>query len=156
LVFYKKLPSYNPQMTPGLPYQRGGYQKGLSSIGMHKPFKTHNSFNETGLRYPKSVLKFTTERGLHSCQKPVALLEWLVKTYSNESDLVLDATMGSASTAVAAHNTGRRFIGFEINADIYQVARNRVCPLAENNRTDEQNTYGSQVDQPAVQAVSDV
>lgn len=80
-------------------------------------------------RYPRSVLKFKTDKQLsclHATQKPVALLEYLIRTYTDEGDIVLDFAMGSGSTAVACRNTGRRFIGVEIDLGIFQTALNRI------------------------------
>jgi site-specific DNA-methyltransferase (adenine-specific) len=119
-VFYKRQPVYNPQMTSGHRAYSGGGQVGMSTLGSKK-------HNDSGLRYPKSVLKFTPERGLHSCHKPVALCEWLVNTYSNQGDLILDTFFGSGTTAVACQNTSRRFIGFEMRPDFVEVARKRLA-----------------------------
>lgn len=85
---------------------------------------TLNSVPE--LRYPSSIQKFNRERGLHPTQKPVALLEYLVRTYTNEGDTVLDNTMGSGSTGVACKNTGRRFIGIEKDPKYFEIAKKRI------------------------------
>ena len=79
------------------------------------------------LRYPSSIQKFNRERGFHPTQKPVALLEYLVKTYTNEGDLVLDNCMGSGSTGVACVNTRRRFIGMELEKSYFDVAVQRIA-----------------------------
>lgn len=73
-----------------------------------------------------SVLKFNSEKGLHPTQKPVALLEWLIKTYTNENDTVLDNCMGSGSTGVACVNTNRKFIGIELDDKYFDIALNRI------------------------------
>lgn len=78
------------------------------------------------LRYPSSVQKFNRERGLHPTQKPVALLEYLIKTYTNEGDLVLDNCMGSGSTGVAAKNLNRDFIGIELDENYFEIAKRRL------------------------------
>lgn len=82
------------------------------------------------LRYPSSVQEFNNrasgDRGLHPTQKPVALMEYLIKTYSQEGDVVLDFTMGSGTTGVACVNTNRNFIGIELNNDYFDIARNRI------------------------------
>jgi site-specific DNA-methyltransferase (adenine-specific) len=78
------------------------------------------------LRYPRSIQKFNRERGFHPTQKPVALCEYLIKTYSNEGDIVLDNCMGSGTTAVAALKTNRRFIGFETEPEYIQIANKRL------------------------------
>ena len=129
LVFYRKLPTYNPQFTKGKPYD---YR--------HKP-KIHRNYhqtftcgqkNETGDRYPRDVIQFKGVIGgdckeiVHPQQKPTDLLEYLIKTYTNEGETVLDATMGSGSTGVAAMNTNRRFIGFETETKFYEIAKKRI------------------------------
>ena len=114
---------YNPQMTAGKPYKNkaGVLNKNYNSV-------RKESNDDAGmLRYPKSVLKFNSEcHTIHSTQKPVLLLEYLIKTYSHEKDLVLDFTMGSGSTGVACRNTKRQFIGIEMDKDIYYSAVNRL------------------------------
>lgn len=76
--------------------------------------------------YPTDVLEFIGERGLHPTQKPVALLEYLIKTYSNELDIILDFTMGSGSTGVAAKNSNRNFIGIELDEQYFNIAKERI------------------------------
>ena len=82
--------------------------------------------NKTGDRHPTSILKFNGDVGLHRTQKPVELCKWLINTYSNEGDVVLDFTMGSGTTGVACLETNRRFIGIEKDEEIYKVAKNRL------------------------------
>ncbi|MGE5487581.1 MAG: DNA methyltransferase [bacterium] len=77
--------------------------------------------------YPQSILSFKRERSAAACQKPVALLEYLIHTYTAEGDLVLDCCMGTGSTGVAAVNTGRSFIGFELDAERFQMASKRIA-----------------------------
>ena len=77
-------------------------------------------------KYPESVIDIKTERGLHPTQKPVALLEYLIKTYTNENDTVLDFTMGSGTTGVACLNTNRNFIGFELDPIYFGIAQKRI------------------------------
>lgn len=86
--------------------------------------------------YPKTLLKFKTECGLHPTQKPIALLEYLIKTYTNENDLILDFTMGSGSTGVACMNTNRNFIGMELDKKYFEIAKNRIeaALVKENSR----------------------
>ena len=88
---------------------------------------------DEGLRYPKSVLKFdrSVNSNLHPTQKPVALLEYLIKTYTNESELVLDNCMGSGSTGVACINTNRNFIGIELDEKYYKIACERINNLKD-------------------------
>lgn len=76
--------------------------------------------------YPTMVLEFKKENGFHPTQKPVPLLEYLIRTYTNEGETVLDPTMGSGSTGVACANTGRRFIGIELDAGYFEIARKRI------------------------------
>ena len=113
-VFYKKQCTYNPQMRKGKPYK---CTSGRSSKSISNDENITNGGHLTqnyGTRYPLSVMnKFNIETGLHPTQKPVALLEYLINTYSNGGELILDNCMGSGSTGVAAVNTDRKFIGIE-------------------------------------------
>ena len=125
-VFYKQKPIYNPQ--------------GL--IKLDKPVQTHNHrkndfvYDSTTLsnayvtsytNYPRQTLEIKCQReGLHPTQKPVALFEYLIKTYTNEGDVVLDNCMGSGTTAVACKNTNRNFIGFEIDKNYWATAMKRI------------------------------
>lgn len=121
LVFYKKLPTYNPQMTKGKPYaQKSG--KGSSNYGGQVSVVTENK----GLRYPLTVQNFKGDKGLHPTQKPVALFEYLIKTYTNEGETILDNCMGSGTTAIACLNTNRNFIGFELDKGYYEEAIKRI------------------------------
>ena len=79
--------------------------------------------------YPKSILKYNRENGLHPTQKPVALIEYLIKTYTNENELVLDFTMGSGTTGVACVNTNRNFIGIELDETYFNIAEERINKL---------------------------
>lgn len=108
-VFSVGAPPYFPQMTPGKPYISG---KGNSSELTGKVEKTITV--NTGNRYPKSVQRFNRELGFHSTQKPVPMFEYLIRTYTNSpDDIVLDNCIGSGTTAIAAENVGRRWIGIE-------------------------------------------
>ena len=82
--------------------------------------------NRPDLRYPSSIQKFNRERGLHPTQKPVALMEYLIKTYTNEGETVLDFTMGSGTTGVAAKNLNRDFIGIEMDENYFNIAKERI------------------------------
>lgn len=120
---------YFPQKTEGKPYcQKSGrmsenWKGGLNNVVTN---------NESGLRHPKTIQKFIRDKGgFHPTQKPVALLEYLIKTYTNENDLVLDNTMGSGSTGVACANTNRRFIGIELDKKYYDIAKNRMKEAIE-------------------------
>ena len=123
LVFYKKLPTYNPQMRTGFkPYKTKKGHHG-SNYGEDKGALTESN----GERYPLTVLKFSRDKDkLHPTQKPVALLEYLIKTYTNENDTVLDNVMGSGSTGVACINTNRNFIGIELDDKYFEIAKQRI------------------------------
>ena len=128
-VFYYKQPTYNPQFEIGKPYndvRKGNYRKNISVGDGNKLIKTpiHNS----GTRYPSSVLKFSNgnNRNVHPTQKPVPLLEYLIKTYTNEGETVLDNCMGSGSTGVACVNLKRSFIGIEIKNEYFKIAEERI------------------------------
>ena len=125
LVFYKSLPTYNPQKTMGKPYKHcEGRQKELL---IYSGFTPLGKKSETGERFPVDVIKFRQGRnGHHPTQKPVALLEYLIKTYTDEGETVLDNVMGSGSTGVAAVNTGRKFIGIELDPGFYETAKHRI------------------------------
>lgn len=123
LVFSLSTHVYNPQGLVEIPESdRKVHRPEKNSLGhcQRKPYvQTH-----TG--YPKSIVAFPSERGHHPTQKPVALMEYLIKTYTNEGDTVLDNTMGSGTTGVACVNTGRKFIGIERDENYFGIARNRI------------------------------
>ena len=128
LVFYDKLPTYNPQKTSGhkpansyTKHQDDGSNYGKTKVGVSGGGQTD--------RYPRSVQVFKTDKqkvSLHPTQKPVALLEYLINTYSNEGDTVLDFTFGSCSTGVAALNTNRKFIGVEMEENYFDIGASRM------------------------------
>lgn len=122
LVFYKKLPTYNPQLTKGKPYHT--YNKAPSTN--YNSFETNYETKNDGWRFPVDIQEFTPETGLHPTQKPVPLLEYFIKTYSNEMDTVLDNCMGSGSTGIAALNTNRKFIGIEKDEKYFEIAKKRI------------------------------
>ena len=125
LVFYRKKPVYNPQMWYSTPYS--GFSSNTSKIGeVYGEAKSKHRDNPEGSRYPKTVLKFKQEKGLHPTQKPVGLMEYLIKTYTNEGDIVLDNTMGSGTSGVACVNTDRDFIGIEMDETYFNIAKNRI------------------------------
>jgi len=113
--------TYNPQMVAGSPYTSGKGSSGEVTGSVNKT-QTKNK----GTRYPRSVIKMKRETGHHPTQKPVALMEYLIRTYTNEGDTVLDFTCGSGSTGVAAVNTGRNFIGIELDQGYYAIAEKRI------------------------------
>ena len=117
--------TYNPQFADGKPYEckRGSEAEVFSGV---KSKKSNHITKNYGKRYPKTVLKFNKETGSHPTQKPVALLEYLIRTYTYEGETVLDFTMGSGSTGVACVNTGRKFIGIELDEGYFQVAKERI------------------------------
>ena len=128
LVFYKKQPVYNPQMRAGEPYVDKRKSR-KQSKGTYGNININNTtLTNTGTRYPKSVISFSNgESGkMHPTQKPVAMLEYLIRTYSNDGDIVLDNCMGSGSTGVACVNTNRNFIGIELDADYFKIAERRI------------------------------
>ena len=124
LIFNDGSGVYHPQMTEGTPYiwdseRSKGEASGLTSG------KNDVIINE-GTRYPRSVQKFNQDRGLHPTQKPVKLFEWLIKTYSNEKDIVLDSCAGSGTTGVAASQTNRYYILIEKEEEYYNLTTNRL------------------------------
>ena len=126
-VFYNKQPKYNPQMTEGEPYDKGIRKNQLTgSYGEFNPVHVKSE----GKRYPTDVVYFKTAESegkvYHSTQKPVELLEYLIKTYTIEGELVLDNCMGSGSTGVACINTNRNFIGMEIDENYFNIAKERI------------------------------
>ncbi len=132
LVFYKKLPTYNPVMTKGKPYVTT--YKNESRIYNITKNKEHTTYN-TGERYPKSVLKIKSEsgKGLHPTQKPVELFEYLIKTYTNKGDLVLDNCAGSGTTSVAAELTGRNSILIENEPEYCDIIRKRLSKIIDDH-----------------------
>ena len=140
LVFYKKLPIYNPQMTQGHPRKVASKESRAKSIERQKlkvdnKDSNYNFYGESSTgydsteRYPLSVQIFAKDQqkeNYHPTQKPVALLEWLIRTYTNEGDLVLDNCMGSGSTGVACVNTNRDFIGIELTEQYFKIAQSRI------------------------------
>ena len=124
LVFYRSKPTYNPQMWYSTPYS--GFSSDTSKIGeVYGNQQSKHRDNPEGSRYPKTVLKFKQEKGLHPTQKPVGLMEYLIKTYTNEGDTVLDNTMGSGTTGVACVNCNRSFVGIEMDKKYYQISKER-------------------------------
>ena len=123
LVFYKKLPLYNPQMRTGFkPYK---CKQGRHSTN-YGAYEQGHITESNGERYPIDIIKFKKDSGLHPTQKPVELLEYLIKTYTNENETVLDNCMGSGSTGVACINTNRNFIGYELDEKYFKIAEERI------------------------------
>jgi DNA modification methylase len=117
--------TYNPQKTKGKPYiTTGGLTTAATAV---YGSKVSDTINTSGDRYPVSILSFNRpKKSIHPTQKPVDLCEWIIKTYSNKGDHVLDFTMGSGSTGIACLNTGRIFTGIEKDETIFKTARNRM------------------------------
>jgi site-specific DNA-methyltransferase (adenine-specific) len=130
LIFYKEPPTYNPQFEVGVPYtQNRNSKKELS--GNYNDIKRIDTINK-GKRNPKTILKFDREIGLHPTQKPLLLMEYLIKTYSNEGDTILDNTMGSGTTMIACDNLNRDGIGIEKELKYFDISVKR---LKENRFT---------------------
>lgn len=135
-VFYKKQPTYNPQKTKydgPLRSNKIGDNAGFSITqtggGGPKPIEYHDD----GTRYPLQIIEFNRdsmyEEKYHPTQKPIELLEYLIKTYTNEGEIVLDFTMGSGSTGVACKNLNRKFIGIESNEEYYNISNKRIYEI---------------------------
>ena len=130
-VFYKKKGTYNPQMKP-----REGVGKACYNYDHYCGDSNHVSYEKVKKRYdpdwvqPSDILEFNVVPNrngkVHPTQKPIELLEWLIKTYSNENDLVLDNTMGSGSTGVACVNLNRNFIGIEMDETYFKISEQRI------------------------------
>lgn len=126
-IFYKKQPIYNPQgLIDCNIIKKNTAGRIKSEVYGKVPSKKEHTQTKTG--YPDMILKIQSEHnvGTHPTQKPVSLLEYLIKTYTNEGETVLDFTMGSGSTGVAAKNLNRNFIGIELDEDYYNIAVNRI------------------------------
>jgi site-specific DNA-methyltransferase (adenine-specific) len=129
-IFYKNPPTYNPQFTKGEPSHSRG------TVYKNKPIVNNNYGKFRAVdsdlsedKYPTSIIavqKPHPSKAFHRTEKPVDLLEWLIKTYSNKGDLVLDNCMGSGSTGVACANTDRKFIGIELDEEYFQIAKARI------------------------------
>ena len=133
MIFYKKLPTYNPQMkVEDKAHERNKPSKKNSCYGSTKERIKTISYE----KFPLSVIDIPREFiVIHPTQKPVALIEYLIKTYSNEGETILDNCMGSGTTAIACINTKRNYIGFEIDKEYYDLSVNRIKKYTdENNR----------------------
>lgn len=128
LVFYKNSPTFNPQFENGEPRIKGGGNRTSENYGK---FLYSDKRIYDGKRYPRDVIKFsnsnrTNGAALHPTQKPVALLEYLIRTYTNDGETVLDNCFGSGSTGVACVNTNRNFIGIELDQSYFDIAKQRI------------------------------
>lgn len=131
-VFYKKAPVYNPQGLITLENSKVRQKKYTDRDRIYKHNTLLKQFQQKYTNYPVNFLEFDNEavsnkNRFHPTQKPVKLLEYLIKTYTNTGDVVLDNCMGSGSTGVACVNTGRRFIGMELDDGYYEIARKRIA-----------------------------
>lgn len=130
LVFYREQPIYNPQFGSGTPYKNKAGKDHSAATSMTGSYGVYTNKREDsdGKRYPKQVLEFNVvgRGGFHPTQKPVALFEYLIRTYTNEGDLVLDNTAGSGTTAIAAENAKRRWICIERDPGYFAAATERV------------------------------
>lgn len=137
-VFYKKLPVYNPQMEDLNGREKNhpqGYGKHRDNNGCYGEYDRTKT-PDYDKKFPRSIININAvhcgEDQIHPTQKPVALCEWLIKTYTNEGNLVLDNCMGSGTTGVACVNTGRNFIGIEANGKYYNAAEYRIKKAQES------------------------
>lgn len=130
LVFYDNQPTYNPQFSAGEAYALNR-KHATTNYGVQRENRTDSD----GRRYPTSIIDIPQERvrGGHPTQKPAALMEYLIRTYTNEGDTVLDNCMGSGTTGVACANTGRRFIGIEKDERYFQIAKERIEKALKEN-----------------------
>jgi DNA modification methylase len=130
LVFYKKLPTYNPQKTTGhKPMNSGVRRSSLKNENYNEINKIDLPFGGDTDRYPRTVLEFKSDKQknyLHPTQKPLALIEYMIKTYTNEGDLILDNTCGSGTTGLGAKNLNRNYIMMEQDPKYYEIACKRV------------------------------
>ena len=124
-IFSVKTHNYFPQGLIACDIKKSNKGKG-GNLGHVSSEEKRKEYKQEWSNYPKTIQKFNRERGLHPTQKPVALLEYLIKTYTQENETVLDFTMGSGSTGVACLNTNRHFIGIEKDDKYFEVAKNRI------------------------------
>lgn len=145
LVFSYGSPTYNPIMEDRAAAGLARVQTIVNYNTKTEVYgrKLHNemSSKRPDQRFPRSIQKFNRERGLHPTQKPVALLEYLVRTYTHEGQTVLDNTMGSGSTGVACVNTGRNFIGIERDENYFEIARARIAAVTPAPKVSDMTNY---------------
>lgn len=129
LIFCDGQPTYNPQMTPSAGHIRGPFGKRNGNAAVYNEFQDDSSrANHATEYYPRSTFEFISPmQSVHPTEKPVALYAYLIRTYTNEGDTVLDFTMGSGTTGVACVKTGRNFIGIEIDKGYYDIAERRIA-----------------------------
>lgn len=140
LIFYSELPTYNPQFTfTTIKNRKPGAKNKLKTKAFCIRGKKSDSYAyiDTGRRFPVDVQKFARDSGgkrIHNTQKPLALCEYLIRTYTNPGEVVLDSCIGSGTTIVAAINTGRHYIGYELSPDIYSIAAERIQRVKDTPR----------------------
>ena len=148
LVFYKSLPTYNPQMR--YDGKKTGIKYHIVDSENYKKTEIVNKYADDGSRYPTSIIDNingvignSKEKLPHPTQKPIALFEYLIKTYTNENDLVLDNTAGSGTTAIACLNTNRQFIVMEKEQKYYDIILKRVGDF--NKKFETQTLFGNEM-----------
>ena len=137
IVFGKQKGTYNPimELREEKNKRKNKPRVNTSNILSTKVFETKESKGNSDYKYPTSIKFFNSvRRGFHPTQKPIELLEYLVRTYTNEGELILDFTMGSGSTGVACLNTDRKFIGIELDENYFDTAINRIFENYSNNK----------------------
>jgi site-specific DNA-methyltransferase (adenine-specific) len=136
LVFYNKQPTYNPQglvkvgkvvKNTGTKTRKDSKKENGDRTAVHNDISGQKTYYQEFTNYPRGIMKYTQDsEALHPTQKPVALMEYLIKTYTNEGETVLDFTMGSGTTGVACSNLGRKFIGIEMDEGYFEIAKKRI------------------------------
>src|SRR5699024_7193789 len=136
LVFYKKQPTYNPIMLKGKPFTQK--KRKQSSNQQKLGVSTTKEYVNTGTRYPSNIIKFSNgnNKNIHPTQKPVELFEYLIKTYTNEGETVLDKCMGRGTTMIAALNTNRNYRGFELDEEYYKTSIERINNHVKDKQID--------------------
>jgi site-specific DNA-methyltransferase (adenine-specific) len=137
-IFYRRFPPYTPQFWLGAPSHSRGHATGKPRVNRnYGDFESLPGTREDSTnKHPRSILRYSKTHpslALHRTEKPTALLEWLIRSYTCESAVVLDCCMGSGSTGVACATTGRRFIGMEIDAEIFKAADLRIRTAFANS-----------------------
>lgn len=134
-VFYNKQPNYNPQFWYSTPYNHGLVKNSSNKIKCYGKTNDVISKSEDGRRYPLNIININKINGnrYHSSQKPVDLMEYLIKTYTNENEIILDFTMGSGSTGVACLNINRKFIGIELEEEYFNISKERMENIVTND-----------------------
>ena len=141
LVFYSKPCTYNPQdlikvdrvvKNTGTKTRKGSLKENGDRTSVHNDMVKHDTYAQEFTNYPRGILEYSQDSlSLHPTQKPVALMEYLIKTYTNEGETVLDFTAGSFTTGVAAKNLNRKFIGIEMDDKYFEIGKNRI--LGDNH-----------------------